>query len=125
MKMGLLNKAKNEVEPKWPMIRVEHANPEIRDEIITLKEAARRFKLDDRTQGHLQRGEIAGTSVNHSGAAGRDIRTIWRYTEKDSVRDAASDLLEALQVAEARLRLAFPKSALLPMIRAAIKKALR
>src|SRR4029077_10603510 len=90
-------KTMNVVETVWPMIRVEHANPEIRDEIITLKEAVKRFRLDERTEGHLHRGEIAGTSVNRSGSAGRDIRTIWRYTKQESIRDAADDLLKALE----------------------------
>lgn len=86
----------SEVETKWPMIRVEHANPETKDEIISLKEAVHRFKLDERTEGHLRRGEIAGTSVNRA-AAGRAIRTLWRYTEEESIEDAAEALLNALE----------------------------
>ena len=81
---------------KWPMIRVDYCDPTKPDEIITLEEAATRFKVDERDVKNLREGSILGTSVNTSPEAG-SVDMIHRYTREDSARDAAMDLLETLK----------------------------
>jgi len=77
----------------WPKIRVEYFGP--KREIISLKDAAKRFKLDKRNVEWLRKGQVAGSSVLRSGVP--DVRMIWRYTQEDAIRDAAPELLTALQ----------------------------
>lgn len=82
----------------WPRIQVEYHGSARRREIISLEAAAKRFKLDKREIGWLQRGEIAGTSLNrHPG--GDAVYMIHRYTLDDALRDGAGDLLRELDCA--------------------------
>ena len=72
-------------------VRVGYRDPAKRqDEIITLAEAAKRFGIDEREVGWLERGEVAGTGVSDP-----EVYMLHRYTPDDRIRDAAHDLLAA------------------------------
>lgn len=80
---------------EWPKIKVRYHGSRA-SEIITVEAAAKRYKLRADEIGWLQSGEIAGTSLNrHPSAA--DVYMIHRYTLDESIRDAAQDLLHALE----------------------------
>jgi len=77
---------------KWPRVKVEYYDGRP-NEIITVEAAQKRFDLDERECGWIDRNEVVGTSV--SGYP--DVRMIYTYTLADSIRDAAPDLLKALK----------------------------
>ena len=86
---------------KWPLIRIEWWDPTKAREIVTLDEAQRRFGINDRDRGNLERGEIAGMGVRGVGnqfPGAEKADTLWRYTEADAIRDAAPDMLAALRL---------------------------
>lgn len=115
-------KTKNAIDTKWPMIQVEYHGPRPR-EIISLEEAQKKYGLDDREVGWLRRGETYGTTVNRS-PHGKDVYMLHRYTEDASIRDAAVELLSALEgIMDQDLVPA--NSVAGRMARAAIKKARR
>lgn len=80
---------------EWPKIRVQyHGNRA--DEIITLEQAIKRFKLDEKTVDSLRNRWIVGTTVNKSPNS-EYVYMIHHYGPDDSIRDAATDLLTALE----------------------------
>lgn len=85
------------VSQKWPMIEIEYHNPKRSRKIISLDEACRRYGLDERERGWLERGEVAGTSVRNKGRRGDAVNMLHRYTLQDSIRDAAPELLSVLK----------------------------
>jgi len=77
----------------WPKILIRHASGK-RIGIISMQEAVERFGLDDRTINWFKQGGLAGTRPHKNGEG---IDMLERYTADDALRDAAQDLLKALE----------------------------
>lgn len=83
----------------WPKIRVEWSDPDRKPLILGMAAARRRWPktLDDGVVAAMLAGTTAGVGPAHGGTRAEDVRTLWRYTREDAVRDAAPALLAALE----------------------------
>jgi hypothetical protein len=84
------------LEAQWPRIRVTyHGNR--KDEIISVPEAARRYGLKEADLKWVNSEFMSGTSLHSAPRRDEEVYMLYRYTQEDALREAAPELLTALQ----------------------------
>lgn len=83
---------------EWPKVRVEFHDPTRKPVIVSLSEAITRYGLA-RASAHSLRSECGTAGVGPGlSKCYRTVRTFWKYTQDDSIRDAAPVMLAALRI---------------------------